>query len=123
MPCINVLPQSYNYRSAAGLAKTLAAYDHKSATTVKALMERPTQLLTHPTMKSTTLVFTIFSLALTASASRCRIDRWKPTVPGNCASGHKEGDQTENDSCSNQHPNSCYFRATDTTGDPASKLD
>ncbi|KAI0159739.1 hypothetical protein GGR57DRAFT_458509 [Xylariaceae sp. FL1272] len=60
------------------------------------------------------------TMALTASAYRCRMDRYKPDTLGDCAGPKsKVGDQTENDACSDTHTNSCYGRPSDEVGDPA----
>ncbi|KAI1269001.1 hypothetical protein F5Y18DRAFT_174311 [Xylariaceae sp. FL1019] len=67
-------------------------------------------------MKSAIVLAT---LALTASAYRCRMDRYKPDTPGDCAGPKsKAGDQTENNACSGTHTNSCYGRPSDEVGDP-----
>ncbi|TRX94926.1 hypothetical protein FHL15_004011 [Xylaria flabelliformis] len=63
-----------------------------------------------------TLVFA--ALTLTASAYRCRFDRYAPASQGLCGTpGKKLGDQTENDACSSRHATSCYGRPQDTAGD------
>ncbi|KAI1280940.1 hypothetical protein F5Y07DRAFT_313481 [Xylaria sp. FL0933] len=62
------------------------------------------------------------ALAVTVSASRCKFIRFTPAVPGNCGSGHKSGDQTDEDGCSDTHTNSCYFMPSGQTGDPACRL-
>ncbi|KAI0448584.1 hypothetical protein F5B21DRAFT_103898 [Xylaria acuta] len=67
-----------------------------------------------------TLAFS--TLALAASASRCRFDRYITNTPGECKYRIKEGDQTERDACSNTHVNSCYGRPQDTSGDANCRL-
>ncbi|KAI1176573.1 hypothetical protein F4777DRAFT_263734 [Nemania sp. FL0916] len=62
-------------------------------------------------------VLVLTALVSTASAWRCTAERFKPTVKGNCASGHKAGDQNEGDSCSDKHPDSCYFKSPSSAGD------
>ncbi|KAI0102153.1 hypothetical protein GGR51DRAFT_296995 [Nemania sp. FL0031] len=63
------------------------------------------------------------ALALTASAHRCRMDRYSTNVAGVCSGGlYKLGDQTENDACSKVHTNSCYGRPQDATGDAGCRL-
>ncbi|GAP87891.1 hypothetical protein SAMD00023353_1601150 [Rosellinia necatrix] len=58
--------------------------------------------------------FLLATLALTASAYRCRYDRFEhytPAFPLGCTTFEEKynvGSQTESDACSNVHTNSCY---------------
>ncbi|KAI1160572.1 hypothetical protein F5B18DRAFT_654569 [Nemania serpens] len=72
--------------------------------------------------------FVVFAaLAMTASAYRCKYDRFSGSSGGTSYCGafeenHNAGDQTESDGCSNIHTNSCYKRHHGTTGDANCRL-